>query len=196
MGVEAFFYAYDEAWFAGRRFGPVTVDTLLAARVIAMDGSVAPAYAERIRALESVIGHNKQWNNNLAADMVYSRVRDGLAGSLRARADAEFALLFWDPGEEPVERPAGIAPPSYDHASSCRLYGAASVAWLAAPRFDPEELRPGFGPALAGWPPADRAALGLRNLDDPDTFIWWTGCWRDVFKAAADHWALLIYVWY
>lgn len=199
MGVEAFFYAYDEDWFSGHHPQAATIDALLQAGIIAQDGSVVPAYAGRIRQVESLIGANKQWNNNLAADFVYSRIRKELTDDVRARADAVFDLLFWDAGDAIVERPAAIAPPIYDHASSCRLYRAATVAWLADPPLDPEELRAGFAPVMAGWPAEERAALGLRNLDDAGTFIWWIECWRDLFTAAAagdSPRALLIYIWY
>jgi hypothetical protein len=201
MGVEAFFYGYDEDWFAVHQPVSVDLERLLNAGILERDGAVAPGYSAVIRSIDSVMGGNKQWHNNLAAAMVYHRIRPYLPTALRAQADDILQLLFWDVDDDLCARTADIPPPRYDPATTCWLYAAATVSYIAGSPIDLEALRPGFAPALAGWPAEERAALGLRNLDDADTFIWWAGEWLALFGAVAalggdEPWALLIYLSY
>jgi hypothetical protein len=215
MGVSAFFYAYDEIWFQDNYREAVTFDMLVKAQIVsAEDGNVAPQFAHRICEIDTRMGMNKQWHNNLSCDTVYSHIRGYLPADIQHYCDDLFDLLFRDDDLSNPARPAGVVPPYYDSESDCRLYSATTVAYLAAiafgqeslrphaqefianwpnadrsaadvPDFELEQLRPFFDRAVADWPSADRADLNLRNNDCFDTFLSWVEEWLLTFGKVA-----------
>lgn len=46
--------------------------------------------------LETPLGANKAWNDNLAGDFAWERAREHVEAQSRARLDAWFSHLFWD----------------------------------------------------------------------------------------------------
>ena len=201
MGTEAFFYGYDETWFRIHQPGLVTIDVLEHASIVSEEGRVQPGFAPYIQEIDTVISGNKQWHNNLAADLVYIKFRSYVPKDIRARSDNLLNLLFWDRDTPCCERPAPIRLPVYHGESSCLLYNAATVAYIVDHAIDPGELQPFFNQALADWPKVDRNELGLRNLDDFNTFQGRAYNWLTVFKKVValgqgNPWALMIHISY
>lgn len=198
MGVEAFFYSYDEAWFSSRHVGPLDIDVLMECGAVDRESEVTPPFRARLEAIDTFMTANKQWYNNLAGDTVYARVRRWLPEARRAALDEVFQLLFWDAETLDGLPPSVVPRPSWDADSSCYVYPARTVAWLAAQDPVIEDIRPYFEAAMEDFDRSDQR--WLRNLDDFDTFQWWVDAWLTVMpKAVAGHpepRALLVFVWY
>ena len=214
MGIEAIFYGYDEAWFETNYPQIVTINMLLDTLIVSEEFEVMPQFIDRIQEIDSLIGSNKKWYNNLGCEDVYSKVRDYLPADLRRHSDNLFNLLFWERERVCSDRPQQIGCPIYDRESDCWLYSAATVSYIAAtafndenlrangrrsvanlpsadraepdlPHFDLEDLRPFFDRAIANWPIENRRILELRNNDDFDTFLAWVYEWLLVFDKVA-----------
>jgi hypothetical protein len=215
MGVSAYFYAYDEIWFRDNYREAVTIDMLEKTQILSTeDGDVAPQFAHRICEIDTYMGNNKQWNNNLSCESVYSHIRTSLPADIQHHCDDLFNLLFWDVDFTTPDRPARIVPPYCDHESDCRLYSATTVDYIAAiafgqeslrpyaqefianwpnadrsdadvPDFELEQLRPFFDRAVADWPSAERSSLNLRDNDCFDTFLNWVDEWLMIFGKVA-----------
>ncbi|HTE54829.1 MAG TPA: hypothetical protein VK698_28440 [Kofleriaceae bacterium] len=104
MGVTVHFYAFDpRVHTAG-----TTIERLVADG--ALDHELNVLGSDRgLTAIESRLGDNKRWNDNLAGDHAWDRAREHVEPVARAGLDAWFSHLFWDRtgqgcpcGREPV----------------------------------------------------------------------------------------------
>jgi hypothetical protein len=214
MGVEAVFYGYDEAWFETNYPQVITINMLLNTLIVSEEFEIMPQFVDRIQEIDTLIGSNKQWYNNLCCEDVYSKVREYLPADLRRHSDNLFNLLFWERDRLCSDRPQPIEQPIYDRESYCWLYSAATVSAIAAiafneerlrlfapgyianwpitgrsepalPDFQLEDLRPFFDRAITDWPIENRDVLELRNNDDFNTFSAWVYEWLMVFGKVA-----------
>ena len=53
MGVEAFFYGYDETWFKSHYSGVMTVNTLVNTHILSNNGCIEPQFASHIQEIDT-----------------------------------------------------------------------------------------------------------------------------------------------
>lgn len=190
MGVTAHFFAFDPRAAAA----PTTIDGWRAAGALDDELDVSVDAHRWLRAIDSRLGDNKRWSDNLAGDFAWSRARQHVAPELRAELDAWFSHLFWDAqghgcdcGRGPLV--VGDAEIVYDAALLRHILGLArpleTIASALAHEFD-------------GNPPRTER-LDRPWIYDFDGFCDLVGEWQRLLAAPlamGDGWSLFGWIWY
>ena len=96
MGVTAHFFAFDPRVYTT----PPTVARLLESGHVDPELRVLGEANAWLREVDSPLGNNKRWYDNLAGDLAWSRARSHVAPDLRAALDRWLSHLFWDADAE------------------------------------------------------------------------------------------------
>ena len=187
MGVTVHFFAFDPAAYAA----PPTIDGLVAQGDLDDELSVIPAAASRLTEVDSRIGDNKRWYDNIDGDDAWSRARPHVDAASRIALDRWLSHLFWEPGDAGC--PCGLAPVGVGEGEV--VYDAALVAHIVslACALEPVEAALALAFAPPGSEPPDRSWIyGV------DGFCYLVHEWQRVFeetqRAGPDR-ALLRWVW-
>lgn len=189
MGVTAHFFAFDP------RRTPTApgIDRWFDCGAIDRELQVVGDAAAWLREIESPLGDNKRWYDNLAGDHAWSRARAHVDPDERAALDRWLSHLFWDAGDAGC--PCGREPTSigdseviYDHAL------LEHIVALARP-LDP--IEPALSYEFAGDPPRS------QRFDRPwiyeyDGFSDLALTWHQLMQRAlraGPGWSLLRWIW-
>lgn len=189
MGVTAHFFAFDPRRYSA----PPTIDRWVEAGELDRELQVVGEARAWLEEIETPLGNNKRWSDNLAGDFAWTRAREHVAPDERAGLDVWLSHLFWDGGDAgcPCRRaPTVVADDEviYDHAL------LEHIVSLARPLLPVEA---GLALEFAGDPPKS------PRWDRPwiyefDGFCELVGTWQQLLQQAlraGPGWSLLRWVW-
>jgi hypothetical protein len=95
MGVTAHFFAFDPRV----QTTPPTIDRWVESGAIDRELEVTAEARAWLRSIDTPLGDNKRWYDNLAGDFAWTRAREHVEPALRADLDAWLSHLFWEAPE-------------------------------------------------------------------------------------------------
>lgn len=190
MGVTAHFFAFDPRVQATLP----TIDGWVESGAIDRELEVTAEARAWLKAIETPLGDNKRWYDNLAGDFAWARAREHVDPGLRVELDAWLSHLFWDAPEGHAcacgREPTGVA----DHEV---VFDAALLEHLVSLERPLEPVRDGLSIEFDGDPPKS-PRLEQPWIYDFDGFEWLVGEHQRVFTRALEAgpgWSLLRWVW-
>lgn len=189
MGVTAHFFAFDPGAYAV----PPTIDGLVERGDLDHELSVTRAAAARLKEIDSWLGDNKRWYDNLDGDFAWARARQHVEEAPRAAIDRWLSHLFWhddDAGCTCGREPAGVA-------ESMVVYDRALLEHVTSLACSLEPVRAALATEF-GDPPRT-GGLDRPWIYEFDGFCGLVLEWQQVFEralhAGPDR-GLLRWVWY
>jgi hypothetical protein len=187
VGVTVHFFAFDPAAYAV----PPTIDGLVARGDVDRALCVAPAAAARLTEIDSRLGDNKRWYDNIDGDDAWSSARAHVDERARVALDHWLSHLFWDGGEDGC--PCGRAPVGV--AGGEVVYDRALVEHIVSLAC---ALAPVEAALALGGDPSETEAPDRSWIYGFDGFCYMVHEWQRVFEEtlrAGPERGLLRWVW-
>lgn len=189
MGVTAHFFAFDPARYPTLP----TIDRLVEAGDLDRELRVVGGASEWLAEVDTPLGDNKRWYDNLAGDFAWDRAREHVEPALRAELDRWFSHLFWD--REGEGCPCGRHPVVVGETEVVHDHDLLThVLSLARPL---SSIEPALAIEFAGDPPRSER-LDRPWIYDFDGFCELVHERQRVLQQAARRpgWSLLQWIWY
>ncbi len=190
MGVTAHFFAFDPRACAT----PTTIEGWRAAGALDDELEVSSDAHGWLRALDSPLGHNQRWYDNLAGDFAWTRAREHVAAAERIELDAWFSHLFWTEAGQGCA--CGREPSVVADAEV--VYDDALLRHILALARPLEVVAPALALEFDGDPPKTER-LNREWIYDFDGFCELVDAWQRVLagaRRAGEGWSLFRWVWY
>lgn len=190
MGVTAHFFAYDPRAYPEAP----SIDALIALGDLDRELLVTADAGARLCEVQTPLGDNKQWNNNLAGDFAWACARKHVDAAARAPIDRWLSHLFWDTEGEGC--PCGREPLVV--ADSEAVYDDALLEHIVSLECPLEAARSALSIEFDGDPPKT-ARLERPWIYDFDEFQALALAWHRIFvraRTAGPGWCLLRWIWY
>jgi hypothetical protein len=189
VGVTAHFFAFDP-----RVYTTPTMDRWLAEGALDPEMEVTPAAASALAEIQTPLGGNKRWSDNLAGDFAWSSARTHVHDPARGEIDRWLSHLFWDADVHGC--PCGRRPTVV--AEQELVYDRPLLEHLVSLQRPLAPIEAALVFEFAGDPPR------TERFDSPwiyelDGFEWLTSSWHQIFERALEAgpgWSLLQWVWY
>ena len=190
MGVTAHFFAFDP-----RRYTtPPSIDRWVEWGELDRELSIVGEASAWLKEIDTPLGNNKRWYDNLAGDFAWARARRHVAPEVRAELDAWLSHLFWDTDEEGCRcgrEPVAVA--------DCEVvYDAALLDHVLSLERPLAPVEAALAVELDGDPPKS-PRLDRPWIYDFDGFCELASEWQRIFtraRKAGPEWSLLRWVWY
>jgi hypothetical protein len=190
VGVTAHFFAFDPRVYAT----PPTTDRWLAEGALDPELEVTKAAASALAEIQTPLGDNKRWSDNLAGDFAWSCARKHVDPGARDEIDRWLSHLFWDADGRGC--PCGRSPIVV--ADQEVIYDRALLEHVVSLKRSLAPAEAALAFEFAGDPPRTERfhASWIYELDGLE---WLTSTWHQIFEravAAGPGWSLLQWVWY